>query len=857
MPTGIDVGSRHVRVATPAGRTTYRNAIQRFDDAEAVPDAEDAVVVERDDGAFVVATSDATADAQETVGPLFGPGHGAPDGVRRDLVESFLTAARDQSGIGSLRYVSWAPDTSEPLAAVYAGMEGTAAPVDPGMAVGYDGLEAPPTGLGIVIGESRAVATLAVAGLPVGTARLPVDPAWFDVGETDRDVPRASGPAGAWQTRQYETLVADIADELAGTVPELATPVPVVLGGTAAPTDSRDAYREALSSALPFEVDAVTVAEDPAWAVARGALVASEADDGEPEEVPLPPFCVDVPYVGALADVGAATAALEAGGMQATQLPPGAGERHRGAESAPGEDGGRTASATGMGVAPSVGQPAAGGDGRTASRTGEDAVDDLERALSRTRAALASLERRGSMTARGLSDVVSRLDDGGGSDAEAVDALRADLEELEGRLPEAEALDELGADLAADLDALRESLDAVEADVERLDEDAASTSALAELAETVDALETDLTGVEEDTNKLRAVLAGLETDGDLEGEGLAPEDVETLQAEALQDEIEDLESQLADRLDSLWSEVDAIDDRLRELSASAGDVPELESDLSRVQDTVVGLEDETDSLRASVDALQADVDAVSGDVPSTADLEAVQRDLAGVREDLETLRESFETVDRVDPETVGAVEDDLDALRETLITRAERLEAVEETAEELRERIEMVYQNSAKTEALASMETETARIRKTAANAMERTNDMTETVSELGTTVDDHDEQLGMLSTNVDNLAANAVTRPEMDAAIEKVDDRLAGLESDLRTELDNLRGLVEEARRAESPGPALEGNLQLVVTLQAAALVAIGLLGAFLAVDRNLVLVAGGFLVFAILPGILSWLVS
>jgi predicted nucleic acid-binding Zn-ribbon protein len=172
----------------------------------------------------------------------------------------------------------------------------------------------------------------------------------------------------------------------------------------------------------------------------------------------------------------------------------------------------------------------------------------------------------------------------------------------------------------------------------------------------------------------------------------------------------------------------------------------------------------------------------------------------------------------------------------------------------LRERIETVYQNSAKSEALASVETEVARVRETAANAMERTNEMTETVSGLDETVSAHDEQLGMLSTNVDNLAGSAVTRPEMESDIRNVEERFEELESDLRTEMDALRGMAEQDADVE---PVEAGGNELVVTLQTVAFVFLGILGAGLSFLSEFPLVGGAFLVFAIMPAVLSWLVN
>jgi len=56
---------------------------------------------------------------------------------------------------------------------------------------------------------------------------------------------------------------------------------------------------------------------------------------------------------------------------------------------------------------------------------------------------------------------------------------------------------------------------------------------------------------------------------------------------------------------------------------------------------------------------------------------------------------------------------------------------------------------------------------------------------------------------------------------------------------------------------PVEEGGNELVVTLQTAAFVLLGVMGVALAFTSGQSLIGVGFLVFSILPAVLSWLVN
>jgi predicted nucleic acid-binding Zn-ribbon protein len=796
MPLGIDVEMWTIHLATPQGTTRHSNAIRRASDDE-TPPPEEAITIEIDDETYVVAgEGDGDPDYR-----LFGDTDDTPAAVQTEAAEAFLASVVDRDDTDAadrLRYVAngAAADT---LATVATGAGYEATPVDAGMAVSYTVLDAPATGLGISITDERVVATLAAAGVPVATTRLDLDGDWFDLGRDGSSV--TDGPSSDWLARQYETLFADLGHELVRSAPALEGPVTVAIGGSGAPAGEVDRLAEALAATLPFEVGSATVAEDPDTALARGALAAATADDGV--EAPRPAFAADVPFVGGLADFRAATDTLGAGAKNATPL-------------VDGSDG------------PAAGQASS--------------------------AALATLDRRGAMTARGVSDLADRLEAG---DAASVDSFRANLESLESRLPDEEALETLEGDLSEEIEALGETVETIETDLDSLDDEAASASTVADLEASLESLDAAVADLERDAEAIRAAITGLDADTDLEAPEVSGEGVDSLRADALQEDIEAVETDLADRIGGVWDELDELEGRLVDVEASADAVPDLESSVTSTRNAVVDLEEETDHLQEVVASFRADLESVGEETPSTAAVESIEADLERLADDVESLRQEVESTDRVDPAAVEGLEKDLDALRQTLITRADRMESLEDTAENLRERIETVYQNTAKSEALASLETETARIRQTAGEAMERANEMTETVSQLRETVDEHDQQLGMISTNVDNLAGNSVTRPEMDAAIDKVEDRLDGTEADIRSELDAVRQLVEDADGGDVEPIEQEGSQELVVILQAVAFVALGVFGALLAVQVGSVLVAGGFLVFSIMPGVLSWLVS
>jgi uncharacterized coiled-coil DUF342 family protein len=846
MPTGIDVGSRGVCVATPDGVTEYANGLRRHREADSETADGDgdgdelgadatAVEVETDDGTYVMDAAD--PDNREASERLFGTGQGArsgadtalPAAARTALAEAFLEQVADPPDEGPLRYVT-ARGGADPLAAVATGLGYEGAALDAGMAVCYDVLDAPATGLGVAVTADRAVATLAAAGVPIATATVDLDDDWYDLAGPGA----AGGTAERWLARQYETLFAELGADLAASAPAIDGAVPVVVGGSGAvggeATDGR--LDASLTDGLPFDVAAVTVVDEPGNCLARGALTAAVADDGS--ESPLPAFAVDVPFVGELADFGTATEAFGRAARARPTVDP---------DDETATEGSEVPGSRPVGVV-------AGTDNL------ETPAEDLEGVVTRTRDDLKTLERRGAMTARGLSDVVDRLDDAGDTDGERLAALRADLDDLATQLPDDRSVGALQHELTDQIDAVGESVTAVEADLEQLEETKATAATVTDLESSLQSLEEAVATLEDDIDAVRAAMTGVgEGDVEVTGEGLGD-----LAVDAIQDDIDELRSEVSDRVDDVWSAVDDLEGRLVDVEATAGDLPDLESTVGSVRNGVADLEDQTADLRESLDSLRSDLKAAREETPSTEDINAVERDIARLSDNVDTLRTELRETEWVEPDTVDELQTDLEGLRQTLITRADRLESLEETTEDLRERIETVYENSAKSEALASLEAETARVRNSAGQAMERTNEMSDTVDELDETVTDHAEQLGMLSTNVDNLAGSSVTRPEMQSSIQEVEDRLDQLEADIRADLDGVRSLADEQAEVE---PVEDEGPDLGVVLQTAALVSVGLLG--IVVVGMTLGVSGlvsyvlifAFLVFVIVPGVLSGLVG
>ena len=336
MPTGIDVGPRAIRMATGAGTAQYGNEIRRADDAGEA--GEGWLAVETEDGTYLVpiagqgasGAGDTSGEGDgdggsegdnagesgdgvgKSLGPLLGGASEAPPGVRGDVVEGFLAAVVDGADESAsdeedavIQYFA-GPAGAEPLAAVAARTGRTATPLDPGMAVRYDAFDAGATGVGVAVTAERAVATLAAGGVPVATATVPLVEGWYDLAASDG----SEGIASDWRVRQYEALFAELGARLARTAPAIDGKIAVAVGGGAPPA-SGAGLADAFGADLPFAVEGVSVLDDPASALARGALAGAAADDGV--EPPLPAFAVDVPYVGALADFRAAAEALGAG----------------------------------------------------------------------------------------------------------------------------------------------------------------------------------------------------------------------------------------------------------------------------------------------------------------------------------------------------------------------------------------------------------------------------------------------------------------------------------------------------------------------------------------------------------------
>jgi archaellum component FlaC len=732
---GLDIGAETVVVATPDGTNRYRNAARAVENAETV--AESSLTVQVDDAVYAI--DDASADV--TGGePLFGA-----DSREQDVTWAALTAlvgsddARNRPlGAPAWGYVDRDPATREGLSRLATGRSGVVVPVHPGMAVCYDSFDGPPNGLGVALDDGIASAALTVSGVPVATATIDYQGRWYDVTDATADV-GTGGVRAAWHREQYRALLADVAAALAARGPA-AGPMPVVLGGAAAPPGLAAADLGRVEDALGLAVESVTVADAPADAPAWGALTAARSDA---RSGPVPAFAATEAYAPGRADIEAATAAF-ADALDATGAL-GATTRNR---ADPGDEGGRVGLALG-GV-----------------------VDGLDRDLGRL---------------RGQVDEVSA----------SVDAVADDLASLNGQTADRETVEELAAQ--------------VERTESRLDD------------------------LADDVAAVQAVLAGLDGESGDESGTDAPADVpdgafESVAVDALRNDIDAVESDLVERIEALWAEIDRVDDRLVDRSARLDDLPELESAVESTRSSVEDVSGQVAELRRSLTALEERLDETAETMATTEELGSLADELDRVDEQVETLREQLRGADWVEPAELDSQARDLDALRETVVDHARRLEAVEQSTGNLDDRLERAFRDTAKAEALSSLQSEVSRLQQ------QSTDDDT---GVSGAEVDALRDEIAQVRQMVDSVAERSVTRSELAEQTDTIESRLAE---------------VERHEPQPQPEPA-ESDDTFVRGLLTVALVCAAGLGVLLALGSDRPAVALGFVVLVAGPAALLWL--
>ncbi len=810
MPTGIDAGASTLVVATSEGTTSQRNAIVGVESATLESD-DQGIVVETDDGTYAV--GDAAFEAGDDPPRLLGGGDEPPGDVVHQAVERFLSTYADEPG--GLRYAERDPGGADPLAAVATDLGYSVDETDPGMAVCYDVLAAPVTGIGIAVLSDLAVATLAVGGVAVATARVDPTDDWYALDDVDGDQVGDEGMQPNWFAGRYETLVGDLAAELSEGAPIPDEAVPVAVGGDAAPKGIEDRITSALAAELPIEVGSVTLADRPALSLARGSLVAADADEEMPAATPV--FAEEVPHEGGIADYGGAVTAI-GGGVARAQ-----------ATTKAVTDATRT-------------------DGKTDDALAGVETDDIREAVASAHGDLATLERRGAQTVRALSGLIRTIEEETG-DSEQLERLQDRLESVALLLVGRGEVDvDRPEPLVEQVDTLQTATDDLQAELGKLE----AATASADLGQS---LKTSVEDLKTDVHHLQSVITSGEGDVDID----VPESgggVDAIRLDTLEDDLGALDDRLSEQVESVWSELDDVSSELVDITATIEGVPGMEQTVQEVRTRLMDLNKEVDNIWEGIGKTENQIDALENRVATTKDVDAVQADLESVTGDLRALRSEFERAEWADPGRVDRIEANLEGLRETLGNQAERIQQLEREQSNLDDRIETVFQNSAKSEALASVQTEVSRVRQTANEAKTTSEELEEIVTDLQERLEPWQEELETISAHVDNLAGQSVTRQEMNSALDDLEYRVEDIETRVDTELGNIEGRVQQMiDDANLEG----GNVEVPVVLLGIGLFLVGGMGAFLAmtVGQGYPLIAGGFLVLSATLGLLAWLTT
>lgn len=558
-------------------------------------------------------------------------------------------------------------------------------PVDPGMAVSYDGFDGPPHGLGIFVGDGTALATLAVHGIPVATARVDYRDRWFDVSSAEAYL-ETDGPMAEWVGIQYETLLADLAIELAATAPGLDESIDVAVGGGDPPVGLEAEIERVLEEELGYDIGEVTVADSPADAPARGGLVVAQ---NRSETAPATPaFAADVGYAHDLVEVTDAVDSFAAvGGMRRAKT-----------------------SASGQVATDQVTDPETNGHA-----TVGEAATAVAAEATRER-----FERHRDRLAKAHEILVERLDseDPTGQLAK----LRSDLEAEIERVRDATAAVEELADVEAGLEDLETSYEELQDDVLEIQgvlsgvSDDASFEVSGDVpggteSMAVDALQEDLADVQsslsdridrvweevDDINDdLLDVKAGVGDIADIESDVHKTQDsIESLSGDIediertitdLSSSIDDVDDRAAstDRVESIGREIDevaeelgAIDDKLRNLDiADPEKLETVERDLSALQDSVVNQANRLEGVERMASDLDDRIERAFQDTAKAEAVSSVQADVSRMRNTVSSANEkatdAAETVDEVEQriealsDTVTSVESDLEGMRRRL-----------------------------------------------------------------------------------------------------------------------------------------------------------------------------------------------
>jgi len=387
-------------------------------------------------------------------------------------------------------------------------------------------------------------------------------------------------------------------------------------------------------------------------------------------------------------------------------------------------------------------------------------------------------------------------------------------------------------------DDIQSEVAAVEDELEQLSESAARGDALAEVQDAVAELDARLETVDEDSRQARAVLAGLDDGHELDLEEVPGRELDAMALSTLQYDIDEVESELAGRLDGLWDELDDVNAELVDIAATLRDLPALESKLESTSGAVTSVREETNALRSSLTDLRETLDGVEDEMATAEAVQAVEASLARTASDVDGLSEQLSELEQAEPEELDDLKRAFDGLNDSLERQEQRLSGVERTTSDLDSRLRQAFRDTAKSEALASVQTEVSRVEQDASAAQESATSATQTAERLEQTVDTFDQEIEQIQTMIDRLAETSTTRSELEESVGDLESRLESHEATVAERLDDVG----------------EGALdQLMVRVLAGTLGVAGALGAVLAVSVGQPLLGVAFALFVIGPAV--WL--
>lgn len=387
--------------------------------------------------------------------------------------------------------------------------------------------------------------------------------------------------------------------------------------------------------------------------------------------------------------------------------------------------------------------------------------------------------------------------------------------------------------LRGELAETRAAVEEVESALSELEAATPSRGTVDTLAATVEESGERLDTLAADISELRAVVAGLEGES-VEGTELEGA-FESVSADAVQEDIDAVETALTGRIEALWEEIDGINSRLVDITARLDGVSELESELESTGAEMEALSGRVEELGRSLDGVRERVADAEDQMATGEEMASLRAELERVDGRVDAVRKRFREADWVEPAQLDSQARDLNTLRETVTGHARRLEAVEQSTSDLEDQIEQTFRNTAKAEALSSLQTEVSRLQQ------ERTaGPDAETIEAFESRLDEFAGRLDRFQTTVDSIADSAVRQSTLDETRESLESRVTELEREATAD-DGTGGREDEFLRP----------------LLAVALASAAGLGALLALEFERPAVALGFLVFVAGPAALVWLLG